>query len=154
MALTQKQFVLETEHHTEALAINIAPLLRRGDTLLLHGEIGSGKSTFARAIIRARLGRFEDVPSPTFTIVQTYQDGALEIWHCDLYRLSNPDEAIELGLEIAFDEAICLIEWPDRLGTLIPQNALNINFEARETDHFIEISCTASWSERLVVLNE
>lgn len=96
-----------------------------GDCLLLEGQIGAGKSHFARALIRARLGREEDVPSPTFTLVQTYQ-ADVEIWHADLYRLGHPDEVLELGLEAAFDDAICLIEWPDRLGRHLPQGAVRL----------------------------
>ena len=101
--------------------------LQAGDCLLLEGQIGAGKSHFARAFIQARLGRAEDVPSPTFTLVQSYQ-ADVEIWHADLYRLSHPDEVLELGLEEAFDSAICLIEWPDRLGSLLPKGAMRLRF--------------------------
>lgn len=101
--------------------------LRAGDCLLLEGQIGAGKSHFARAFIQARLGRAEDVPSPTFTLVQSYQ-ADVEIWHADLYRLSHPDEVLELGLDEAFDSAICLIEWPDRLGSLLPKGAMRLRF--------------------------
>jgi tRNA threonylcarbamoyladenosine biosynthesis protein TsaE len=101
--------------------------LRAGDCLLLEGQIGAGKSHFARAFIQARLGRAEDVPSPTFTLVQSYQ-ADVEIWHADLYRLSHPDEVLELGLDEAFDSAICLIEWPNRLGSLLPKGAMRLRF--------------------------
>ena len=104
-----------------------ATRLQAGDCLLLEGQIGAGKSHFARAFIQARLGRAEDVPSPTFTLVQSYQ-ADVEIWHADLYRLSHPDEVLELGLEEAFDSAICLIEWPDRLGSLLPKRAMLLRF--------------------------
>jgi tRNA threonylcarbamoyladenosine biosynthesis protein TsaE len=104
-----------------------AARLRAGDCLLLEGQIGAGKSHFARAFIQARLGRAEDVPSPTFTLVQSYQ-ADVEIWHADLYRLRHPDEVLELGLDEAFDSAICLIEWPDRLGSLLPKGALRLGF--------------------------
>lgn len=118
---------LRSPEATEALARRIAPDLRPGDTILLSGPVGAGKSHFARAVIHARLadaGRHEDVPSPTFTLVQQYDDGLAEIWHADLYRLSHPDEAAELGLEEAFGSAICLVEWPDRLGPFQPPGAL------------------------------
>jgi len=72
----------------------------------------------------------EDVPSPTFTLVQIYEGPNCEIWHSDLYRLSHPDDVAELGLTQAFDEAICLVEWPDRLGTLAPGDALTLKFAA------------------------
>ena len=111
---------------TARLGRALAQLLRPGDCVLLHGAIGAGKSHLARALIRERLGRNEDVPSPTFTLVQTYPDPAGDLWHADLYRLTHADEVAELGLEAAFDTAICLVEWPDRLGTLTPRNALNL----------------------------
>lgn len=114
---------------TTRLAERIAPLLRAGDVLLLQGPIGAGKTHFARSLIQARLaaeGQVEDVPSPTFTLVQTYLAGGAEIWHADLYRLSQPGEITELGLEQAFTEAICLVEWPDRLGPLRPPLALEL----------------------------
>ena len=104
--------------------------LRPGDCLLLEGPIGAGKSHFARALIQERLGRAEDVPSPSFTLVQTYQ-ADVEIWHADLYRLSHPDEVLELGLDTAFDTAICLVEWPDRLARLAPKTALHLTFATK-----------------------
>lgn len=115
---------------TDRLAAWLAPRLRAGDAVLLHGPVGAGKSHFARAFIRARLGRMEEVPSPSFTLVQVYDDGDTEIWHADLYRLSRPDDVLELGLIDAFDTAICLVEWPDRLGPLIPPDALHLSLSA------------------------
>lgn len=117
---------------TTRLGQRIAPLLGPGDCLLLAGDIGAGKSHFARAIIQARLsavGRNEDVPSPTFTLVQIYFDDVCEIWHSDLYRLSDISEIYELGLDEAFGYAITLIEWPDRLADTFPKNALHLLFE-------------------------
>jgi tRNA threonylcarbamoyladenosine biosynthesis protein TsaE len=116
---------------TAAFARRLAPRLQAGDTLLLEGPIGAGKTHFARALIAARLaasGRSEDIPSPTYTLVQTYDDGTTEIWHADLYRLTGPDEAVELGLSDAFDSAICLVEWPDRLDPSDTQQALRLSF--------------------------
>lgn len=130
---------LATEADTVALAMRIAPLLHAGDTFLLEGAIGAGKTAFSRALIRARLGRMEDVPSPTFTIVQTYEHSDGDIWHCDLYRLTHPDDAIELGLDEAFISAICLIEWPDRLGTDTPDNAAVFAFRAGDASHSLSI---------------
>jgi len=140
---------LPNETDTVALASRIAPLLTPGDTLLLEGSIGAGKSAFARALIRARLNRMEDVPSPTFTLVQTYEDTEGDIWHCDLYRLTHPDEVFELGLDEAFTTAICLIEWPDRLGNDTPKNALRLAFAAGDAEHSVQITTTPDWHDRL-----
>ncbi|WP_118133130.1 tRNA (adenosine(37)-N6)-threonylcarbamoyltransferase complex ATPase subunit type 1 TsaE [Oceanicella sp. SM1341] len=115
---------------TDALGAALAARLAPGDTLLLDGTLGAGKSSLARAVIRSRLaaeGRAEDIPSPTFTLVQVYDTEAAALWHCDLYRLGHADELIELGLDEALEEAICLIEWPERLGSLRPARALTIS---------------------------
>ncbi len=129
---------LADEKDTSRLARVLAPRLRAGDTVLLEGPIGAGKSHFCRGIIRSRLGRDEDVPSPTFTLVQTYEDDP-DIWHADLYRLTHPDEARELGLEEAFETAICLVEWPDRLGRYAPPGAIRIRLSMLGTGRIAEI---------------
>ncbi len=149
MAISLFQISLADEAKTTQLASQIATRLVAGDTLLLEGEIGAGKSAFARALIRARLDRMEDVPSPTFTLVQTYEDPSGDIWHCDLYRLTHPDEALELGLAEAFETAICLIEWPDRLGDETPDTALRLSFSAGQNAHHVDISGQSYWAERL-----
>lgn len=131
-------FLADAEE-TAALGRWFATRLRAGDCLLLEGPIGAGKSHFARALIQARLGHPEDVPSPTFTLVQTYQ-ADVEIWHADLYRLGHPDEVSELGLEAAFDSAICLVEWPDRLGRHVPPSALRLEFSHRAEGRQVSIS--------------
>ena len=117
---------LPCEEDTSALGRLLAAHATVGDVVLLSGPIGAGKSHLSRAFIRQRLGRMEDVPSPTFTLVQTYEDPLGDIWHADLYRLSHPDEVQELGLTDAFFSAICLVEWPDRLGKLTPHDAMTI----------------------------
>ena len=122
---------------TTALAEWLAPRLAAGDCLLLHGPIGAGKTHFARAVIQhlqAAHGAVEEVPSPSFTLVQTYQAGPLEIFHCDLYRLTAADEVLELGLDEALASALCLIEWPDRLGSAIPADALLLTFSPTPDD--------------------
>jgi tRNA threonylcarbamoyladenosine biosynthesis protein TsaE len=120
---------LPTEADTAALGVRLARVARAGDAILLDGPIGAAKSHLARAFIRARLGQGEEVPSPTFTLVQVYDGPGGEIWHADLYRLTHPDEVWELGLDDAFSRAICLVEWPDRLGGHVPGGALRLRLE-------------------------
>lgn len=108
-----------------ALAATLAP----GDAVLLSGDLGAGKSALARAAIAALLaqdGRAEDIPSPSFTLVQEYETAHGDVWHADLHRLSGPDGVEELGLEEAFDRAICLVEWPERLGPFTPPRRLEL----------------------------
>lgn len=113
---------------THRLAAALAPHLKGGDVLLLSGEIGAGKTHFARGLILALLDTPEDIPSPTYTLVQTYAVPGAEIWHADLYRLTDVAEVEELGLTDAFATAICLVEWPDRLGDLAPLDAITLDF--------------------------
>ena len=150
MSIARPTLFLPSEADTIALANRIASLLRAGDVVLLAGPIGAGKSFFARALIRARLGNpAEEVPSPTFTVVQTYQADGVEIWHCDLYRLSSTQDVFELGLDDAFTQAICLIEWPDRLGDLAPADAIVLTFQAKDDYHSVTFSGSAPWAKRL-----
>lgn len=137
----------------EALGARLAP----GDTVLLEGPVGAGKSHFARCLIAALLEAPEDIPSPTFTLVQSYAGRTGEIWHADLYRLADSSELVELGLEEAFETAICLVEWPDRLGDLAPPGALSIRFEPgpEETARRLTLSWTdPRWAARLAGLAE
>ena len=143
--------MLSTPEETASLAARFGAALRPGDVLLLSGSIGAGKTHFARALIKSLLLVEEDVPSPTFTLVQVYDSTRGEIWHADLYRLSTADEAIELGLTEAFESAICLIEWADRLGTLAPPNALHLAFATTEEDDARTLTLTPGdgWAPRL-----
>lgn len=150
MAAPKTLLTLSDETHTARFAAAIAEILKPGDVLLLQGEIGAGKSAFARALIRSIAGAEIEVPSPTFTLVQTYEFEAFDIWHCDLYRLTHPDDVFELGLDAAFDTAVCLIEWPDRLGDLAPASALTLAFAALPDSHTVTITPTPDWAARLV----
>ena len=116
---------------TDRLGRLLSSLLRPGDVLLLQGQIGAGKTHLARSIIRDRLGVPDaHVPSPTFTLVQTYDLPETTLWHVDLYRLADPSEAIELGLDDALGNDIVLVEWPERLDNF-PSESLVINLEVQ-----------------------
>ena len=131
------RFLLASEDATIALATAMTRHVQPGDALLLTGDLGAGKTFFARAFIQAVLaeeGRVEDVPSPTFTLVQTYETRRGEIWHADLYRLGAPEEVAELGLADAFATVITLVEWPDRLGSYQPERFLEISLAAAADD--------------------
>ena len=136
---------------TKTLATEIKEHLQKGDIILLKGEIGAGKSHFARSLIQAAMDKVEEVPSPTFTLVQTYDTKIGPIWHADLYRLNDQSEIFELGLIDAFGKEIVLVEWPDRLGHLEPQDALKIEIVILENDKREVIFSTSSrmWEERL-----
>ena len=130
--LAQARMPLPDAQATENLAQALAAHLRPGDTLLLQGQLGAGKSHFARALIRTLIGdggATAEVPSPSFTLVQTYDTPHGEVWHTDLFRLSDPQEMLELGLDLAMHQAICLIEWPDRIAPDWPVGAVCLRFE-------------------------
>ena len=145
---------LSDEAATAAFAARVARLVRRGDVIALKGELGAGKTSFARAFIRARIGHDEEVPSPTFTLVQPYELPDLPIWHFDGYRLRHPDEAWDLGIEDAFRDGVSLIEWPERFGSLIPIRRLEITLQhgaAPEARRAI-IDPGPGWASRLAPL--
>jgi tRNA threonylcarbamoyladenosine biosynthesis protein TsaE len=144
---------LPDEAATAALATRIAALARPGDVIALRGELGAGKTSFARAFIRAR-GTADEVPSPTFTLVQVYAFPAAAIWHFDAYRLRDPEEAWELGIEDAFHVGISLIEWPERLGSLVPARRLEIALApgATPAHRRATIGPGGDWAARLSAL--
>lgn len=153
MPSTLTSLLLPDETAMSQLAARIGASLSAGDVLLLNGPVGAGKSFFARALIQSLQDMPEDVPSPTFTLVQVYDTRAGEVWHADLYRLSSADEAAELGLTEAFDTAICLIEWPDRLGSLAPPSAVHLHFDydaASETARTLKIDGAAPATRRII----
>jgi tRNA threonylcarbamoyladenosine biosynthesis protein TsaE len=119
---------LPDEGATAALAERLAGFARKGDVIALSGPLGSGKTSFARAFIRARFATGEDVPSPTFMLVEIYGHVPPLVWHFDLFRLERPEEVWELGIEDAFADGISLIEWPERMGALVPRERLAIEF--------------------------
>jgi tRNA threonylcarbamoyladenosine biosynthesis protein TsaE len=146
-------FHLHDLEATERLAGALAAICKRGDVIALSGGLGAGKTAFARCFVHS-LGVGEEVPSPTFTLVQTYPlsgHDAEAIWHFDLYRIDDPAEAHELDIEDAFDTGISLIEWPESLGDLLPDSHLRVELEMGEAEgtRIARIDASANWANRL-----
>ena len=123
---------LADEAATGRLGQAVAAQLRPGEAVCLTGPLGAGKSTLARALVRALTTPDEEVPSPTFTLVQFYEGARLAVAHFDLYRLSDPDEAYEIGLDEALDTGAAVIEWPERLEGRLPPDRLDIEIALAE----------------------
>jgi tRNA threonylcarbamoyladenosine biosynthesis protein TsaE len=121
--------LLRSPQDTEAFGHALAGKLRLGDVIALFGDLGAGKTTFTRGLLRG-LAFDGDVASPTFPIVQAYEELSLPVWHVDLYRIDNAEEAEELGLDDALAEGVLVIEWPERLGASLWQHALRLRLEA------------------------
>lgn len=128
-AMVPEMIDLADERATLALGARLAGAAVRGDIFALAGDLGAGKTTLARGFIRALTTPEEEVPSPTFTLVQTYDTPKGMVWHFDLYRLEDPEEAWELGIEEAFADGISLVEWPERLGALLPARRRAVRLE-------------------------
>ena len=126
------QLDLADEAATARLGASLASALRPGEAICLTGPLGAGKSTLARALVRALTRPDEDVPSPTFTLVQFYETAAFPLAHFDLYRLTGADEAFEIGLDEALDEGAALIEWPERLEGRLPPDRLDIEISLED----------------------
>lgn len=154
-----RSFALPDLAATVRLARRLAALAEGGDVIALSGDLGAGKTTFARAFINAlerppgaAALRDDDVPSPTFTLVQLYERLPASVWHFDLYRLEKPQEAFELGIEEAFSDGISLIEWPERLGRILPPEALRIElkFAAAPEARVVELSGSGARAAMLI----
>lgn len=149
---------LQDEAGMAVLARRVAALARSGDTIALDGDLGTGKTSFARAFIRARAeaaaAPLGEVPSPTFTLVQIYDLPNGVIWHADLYRLGDPSEAAELGLDEALAEGILLVEWPERAPEALDAGRLRIQifYGAADDARRVVISGGAPWRDRLAGL--
>ncbi len=138
--MTAVQHFSRSEQETANIAAAMAILLKEGDVLCLEGDLGTGKSVFARALVRALAGDAGlEVPSPTFTLVQTYETPGGIVWHFDLYRLRHPDEIIEIGWEDARGGGIVLVEWPERLGPYLPKRRWVVSLKDHEGGRSIDI---------------
>lgn len=150
------RIVLHDAEATTRLGQAIAPLLAPGDSVLLYGPLGMGKSTLARGLIRALTTPDEDVPSPTFTLVQFY-DSDPPVAHFDLYRLTRPEEAFEIGLDEALDDGCAIIEWPERLGDdpgrFLGPDQLIIEISEQGEGRLATVSGVGRWETRVKELN-
>jgi tRNA threonylcarbamoyladenosine biosynthesis protein TsaE len=138
---------------TAAIAASLAKQAMSGDVIALKGDLGTGKTAFARAFIQARAGQPVEVPSPTFTLVQTYELANGAIWHFDLYRLKSSSDVYELGLDEALG-GITLIEWPERLAQDMPRNPLQVTLAPGPTAESRRLTLTGNsvWADRLADL--
>lgn len=147
---------LETPEEVLDFAAELAGLCCLGDCILLYGDVGAGKTTFARGFIQKIAEVAEEIVSPTFTLVQIYpiKNGGA-VWHCDLYRLKNPEELLELGLEGAFDNGIVLVEWPEIAISQLPENSLSVWLRENGDGRSAVVSgATDKWQERLMRLEQ
>src|SRR3954464_4183747 len=141
------EFPLPDLDATTRLGRAIAGGLGRGDAVALWGDLGAGKTTLARAILQA-LGVKEDVPSPTFTIVQNYATSP-PVAHYDLYRLKSAREMAELGFEDALDQGAVLVEWPERAPEALPPAALHVRLSSRDSERLARITGPGRWQSLL-----
>jgi len=151
-ALDSRQIPLPDPAATLAFGRRLGAQLAAGDVVCLSGNLGAGKTTLARGAIEAWTGQDEEAPSPTYTLVQTYEGERGELWHVDLYRLKRPDDAWELGLEDAFAEAACLIEWPERLENQLPADRLDIALSPDGEGRKADLVAHGAWRTRLATI--
>jgi tRNA threonylcarbamoyladenosine biosynthesis protein TsaE len=148
MTLPPAELPLSDEAATRRLGAAVARALRPGDAVCLSGPLGAGKSVLARALVRALTTPDEEVPSPTFTLVQFYEGAGLAVAHFDLYRLKNGDEAYEIGLDEALDQGAAVIEWPERLEGRLPPDRLDIDIRLDGTARRARLVAFGAWEGR------
>ena len=141
---------LDSPEATQALGASLAACLVVGDVVCLWGPLGAGKTTLARGLIRALTSPDEEIPSPTFTLVQTYEGSRLALAHFDLYRLNRPEEVDELGLEDATDQGAAVIEWPERLGDRLPRDRLDIVLSIEGEGRGVRLQPHGAWEGRAI----
>jgi tRNA threonylcarbamoyladenosine biosynthesis protein TsaE len=144
------EFRLDHEADTARLGAAIARELRRREAVCLSGPLGAGKSSLARGLIRALTGEETETPSPTFTLVQTYETKRFPVAHFDLYRLERPEEALELGLDDALDHGAAVIEWAEKLGHHLPANRLDVALAIDGERRRARLSPHGAWEDRAI----
>lgn len=149
--LYSKTINLKNEAETLAFGAKLAPFLRAGDVVALRGDLGAGKTCLSRGIITA-LTNTDEVPSPTYTLVQIYENSSFNIWHFDLYRLEDKGDVWELGIEEALEDGMCLIEWPERIENLLSGAELGVEISFDGSARTLHIIGSKNWEERLAEL--
>ena len=147
-----RNIALPDAEATLALGRRIGAGMTRGDVVCLSGNLGAGKTTLARGAVEAWTGQAQDAPSPTYTLVQTYEGAKGELWHIDLYRLKRAQDAWELGLADAFVEAACLIEWPERLEDRLPGDRLDVALASQGEGRSAALTAHGAWRKRLATI--
>lgn len=140
---------IDNLEQTKALAEKISELTENGDVVELNGDLGSGKTTFAKFFINNLLPKKEEVLSPTFNLVHQYEANNFVIWHFDLYRLENEREAEEIGIYDAFEEGVSLIEWSEIISGIVPENRLLIIFASNNSCREVTIKPFGNWENKL-----
>ncbi len=142
---------LNSDADMRALGAKIATIVQKGDVICLIGGLGAGKTTFARGFIQKTQpeGTETEIPSPTFTLVQTYETQGFPIWHFDFYRIESPEDVYEIGLEEALDTGVTLIEWPEKAADLLPEERLEIHIEPVENGRRLRFFGHDSWAKRI-----
>lgn len=135
--LIKSSFPVKTEQEMKTLGAKLASYLKAPQVIALYGTLGAGKTTFVRGFIQALTE--EEVPSPTFTLLQTYPTDQGDIYHYDFYRLKSPEEALELNIDEAFSSGISFLEWPEKIGKYLPKKYIKITFEVLGTERLVTI---------------
>jgi tRNA threonylcarbamoyladenosine biosynthesis protein TsaE len=144
------EFRLDHEADTARLGAAIAGELKQHEAVCLSGPLGAGKSTLARGLIQALAGAHTEAPSPTFTLVQSYDTPGFPVAHFDLYRLARPEDVLELGFDEALDDGAAVIEWPERLGHHLPANRLDVELTIEGAGRRARLSPHGAWEERAI----
>ncbi len=132
------RFISDSEQETAEIASKLAKKVKVGDIIALYGTLGAGKTAFCRGFIQSLIPE-KEVPSPTFTLLQVYDTSNYSVYHFDMYRLKSPEEAYEIGIEDAFAEGVSLIEWPEKMGNILPKKHISVTLETKGTKRIITI---------------
>ena len=146
-----KKIEIKNEEDMGGLAKTIGDILQVKDFVALRGDLGAGKTSFSRSLIRSLGQNDQEVPSPTFTLVQFYELAKFTLWHFDLYRIKHPEEIYELGWEDACHDGVVLTEWSENLGKLIPEDRIEIEifFTGKDGERIVTIKGLGAMEERL-----